>query len=460
MEGLINLTIRKGEDMGNAQTKVKCTGMDEEGKGIVRIKGREVSIPNIIDGETAVVEVSQRRNFTSAKVIRIEEKSKYRVWPKCKYFNQCGGCQLQHLSYEGQAEFKQKNIIKLMGKYHNVNPIFTMQEPYFYRNKIHSTVAYNLKGKIVSGIYEENTHHVISIDECIIQDKRADAIIASILKIMETFKIKPYNEDTGQGLFRHILLKTGFTSNQIMVVLIVSSQVFPEKNNFVSELLKKHPEITTIVMNINNRKTSAVLGYAERVLFGKGYIEDTLCGCVFQISPRSFYQINPIQTEILYKKAIDMAKLRGNEVVIDAYCGIGTISLIVSRKVKSVIGVELNKDAVKDAIKNAKRNKINNAFFYNDDAGDFMVGLAKKKQKVDTVFMDPPRSGSDEKFLYSVIQLAPKQVIYISCNPITMERDIRYLTKHGYTVKEIQPVDMFPQTKHVECIALIQREIS
>jgi 23S rRNA (uracil1939-C5)-methyltransferase len=242
-----------------------------------------------------------------------------------------------------------------------------------------------------------------------------------------------------------------------MVVLIVSSQIFPGKNNFVKELIKRHPDITTIVMNINNLKTSHVLGNVEKVLFGKGYIEDTLCGCVFQISPKSFYQINPIQTEILYGKAIEMAKLTGSETVLDAYCGIGTISLIVSSKVKNVIGVELNKDAVKDAIKNSKRNKIANVYFYNEDAGDFMTGLAEEKQSIHTVFMDPPRSGSDEKFLSALVSLAPKQVIYISCNPVTQERDVRFLAKHGYVVKEIQPVDMFPQTSHVECVVLVSR---
>jgi 23S rRNA (uracil1939-C5)-methyltransferase len=234
--------------------------------------------------------------------------------------------------------------------------------------------------------------------------------------------------------------------------------VFPGKNNFVDALLKKHPEITTIVMNVNNRKTSVVLGDVEKVLYGKGYIEDTLCGCIFQISPKSFYQINPIQTEILYSKAIEMARLKRDEAVLDAYCGIGTISLIVSSRVKSVIGVELNKDAVKDAIRNAKRNNITNAYFYNDDAGEFMVKLAEEKKKMDVVFMDPPRSGSDAKFLSSILRLAPKQVIYISCNPVTQERDLSHLTKNGYKVTEIQPVDMFPQTFHVECIVRLEKK--
>lgn len=444
--------------MNRERIKVKCIGMDEEGKGIVKIKGKEIHVPYLINGETAIVEVINKGNFINAKVISIEEKSKDRVLPKCKYFNQCGGCQLQHLSYEGQLEFKQNSVVKLMKKYNKVNEIIRMKDHYFYRNKIHSTLSYDKKGNIISGIYEENTHNVIPIEECIIQDSRADKIITSIREIMRTFKMKPYDEDKGQGFLRHILVKTGFSSNEIMVVLIVSSQVFPGKNNFISTLLKKHPEITTIIMNVNNRKTSVVLGNAEKVLYGKGYIEDTLCGCVFQISPKSFYQINPIQTEVLYNKAIEMAKLKGNEVVIDAYCGIGTISLILSSKVKNVIGVEINKDAVKDAIKNAKRNKISNAYFYNDDAGGFMVGLAKEKQCIDIVFMDPPRSGSDEKFLSSLVYLGPKKIIYISCNPVTQERDLRYLTQHGYTVSEIQPVDMFPQTNHVETVCLLTKK--
>jgi 23S rRNA (uracil1939-C5)-methyltransferase len=234
--------------------------------------------------------------------------------------------------------------------------------------------------------------------------------------------------------------------------------VFPSKNNFVHELIKRHPEITTIVMNINNRKTSVVLGNIEKILFGKGYIEDTLCGCVFQISPKSFYQINPAQTEILYNKAIEMAKLKGNETVLDAYCGIGTISIIASLRTKKVLGVELNKDAVKDAIKNAKINKITNTYFYNDDAGNFMLAMANEKQNVDVVFMDPPRSGSDEKFLSSLVRLGPPKVIYISCNPVTLERDLEYLTKNGYAVLEIQPVDMFPQTYHVETVVKIVRK--
>lgn len=447
---------QKRSSTKNTKVKVNCESIDEEGKGIVNINNQRISVPYLIEGERAVVEVVKKRNFITAKVSSIEDKSKDRVVPKCPHFFNCGGCQLQHMSYKAQANFKEKTVSKLMREYGKINKIIIMDEPYDYRNKIHSTLSYGKKREIISGIYEEYSHRVIPIDRCIIQDPRADAIIGSIRELMKSFKMKPFDEDSGQGFLRHILVKTGFSSGQIMVVLVVSTTVFPSKNNFIKALLKKHPEITTIVMNVNNRKTSVILGNTEKILYGKGTIEDTLCDQVFQISPKSFYQINPIQTEKLYNKAIDMAKLDPNEVVLDAYCGIGTIALILSSKVKKVIGVELNKDALKDAIKNAKRNNIKNTRFYQGDAGDFMVEMATCKQRIDTVFMDPPRSGSDEKFLSSIVKLEPKKVIYISCNPVTQARDLKYLTKHGYKVEEIQPVDMFPHTYHVECVVRLR----
>lgn len=385
----------------------------------------------------------------------IEEK--YRVKPPCPYYDKCGGCQIQHMSYEGQSKFKQAKVQELLGSFCKVNDILTMEDPYYYRNKVHSTFSYNKKGEIIAGIYRENTHDVINIDKCMIQDSKADEIIGTIKDFMKSFKMKPYDEDTGEGFLRHVLIKRGFSTGQVMVVLVVSSKIFPGKNNYIKALVKKHPEISTIIMNINNRKTSVVLGNEEAILYGKGYIEDILCGVKFQISAKSFYQVNPIQTEILYNKAIEMAKLKGNETVIDAYCGIGTIGLIVSSKVKNVIGVEVNNDAVKDAIRNAKQNNIKNAYFYNDDAGDFMVELASENKKIDLVIMDPPRSGSDEKFLSSLVKLSPEKVVYISCNPETQKRDLEYLVKKGYKVREIQPVDMFPQTTHVECVVGIQR---
>lgn len=375
----------------------------------------------------------------------------------CPVINKCGGCQIQHYSYEKQLEEKQRQVNILLDKYCKVENIIGMDNPYYYRNKIHAVFDTDKKGNIISGVYEAGTHKVVNVDSCLIEDQRADNIIVTIRIMLKSFKIRPYNENTKVGLLRHVLIRTGHKSGEIMVVLVLASHIFPSKNNFIKALLKVHPEITTIVMNVNNKKTSMVLGEREQVLYGKGYIEDTLCNKVFRISPKSFYQINPIQTEILYGKAIELASLKGNEEVIDAYCGIGTIGIIASDHVKKVIGVELNRDAVKDAITNAKRNKVKNIFFYNKDAGEFMNQMAHEKQSVDVVFLDPPRSGSTEQFLDSMISIHPKRIVYISCNPVTLERDLSYIVKRGYEAKTAIPVDMFPGTEHVECVVLMSR---
>jgi 23S rRNA (uracil1939-C5)-methyltransferase len=330
-----------------------------------------------------------------------------------------------------------------------------MEKPENYRNKVHVVFDRDKKGNPVSGVYQEGTHHVIPVETCRIHNKKADEIIASIRGMLKSFKIKIYDEDSGYGLLRHVLIRTGFSSGEILVVLVLSSAILPSKNNFVKALLKQHPEITSIVININNKKTSMVLGDKEQVIYGKGYITDMLCGKAFKISPKSFYQVNPAQTEILYNKAIEYADLTGNETVIDAYCGIGTIGIVAADFAKEVIGVELNKEAVKDAISNAKLNNTSNIFFYNADASDFMSRTAAEKRNFDVVFLDPPRAGSTEKFLDSLTKLDPKRVVYISCNPITLERDLKYLTKKGYQVNKIQPVDMFPWTEHVETVCLM-----
>lgn len=376
----------------------------------------------------------------------------------CPVSDKCGGCQLQHFSYEKQLQEKQEQVNSLLEKFCKVENIIGMENPYYYRNKVHAAFDTDKKGNVISGVYEAGSHRVVPIDSCLIEDQRADNIIVTIRGMLKSFKIRTYDEDKGIGLLRHVLIRTGHLSGEIMVVLVLASHIFPSKNNFVKALLKAHPEITTIVMNVNNKKTSMVLGEREQVLYGKGFIEDTLCGKVFRISPKSFYQINAVQTEVLYGKAIELADLKGKETIIDAYCGIGTIGLIASSHVNKVIGVELNRDAVKDAITNAKRNKVNNIYFYNQDAGDFMNQMAAEKQSVDVVFLDPPRSGSTEQFLNSMILLNPKKVVYISCNLATLERDLLYLVKRGYEVKKAIPVDMFPGTEHVECVVLIEKK--
>ena len=332
-----------------------------------------------------------------------------------------------------------------------------MSNPYHYRHKVHAVFGEDRRHNIISGTYEEKTHKIVQVDNCLLENPDADRIILTIRKLLKSFKIKPYNEDTGFGLFRHVLIRCGRNTGEILVILVLASPILPSKNNFVKALLKEHPEITTVVLNVNNRGTSMVLGEKDYVLYGKGYIEDTLCGKTFRISPQSFYQVNPEQTEVLYNKAMEYAGLTGKEVVFDAYCGTGTIGMIASEHAKQVIGVELNKAAVADARLNAKRNAVKNITFYEKDAGQFMVQMAEERTTVDVVFMDPPRSGSDEAFLSSLVRLAPKRVVYVSCNPETLARDLEYLKKHGYSMKKGVAVDMFPWTGHVETVCLLSK---
>ena len=295
------------------------------------------------------------------------------------------------------------------------------------------------------------------METCQIEDEKADAIINDIRGLLKSFKIKIYNEDTGYGLLRHVLIRRGFSTGEIMVVLVLGSPVMPSKNNFVKALRKLHPEITTVVLNVNDKRTSMVLGDRETTIYGKGYIEDVLCGLRFRISSKSFYQINPVQTEKLYGKAMELAGLSGTERVIDAYCGIGTIGMVAAKFAKEVIGVELNPDAVRDAVKNAKHNQMKNIRFYQEDAGRFMEKMAALGEKADVVFMDPPRSGSTEQFMKSVVTLAPKKIVYISCDPQTQARDLKYLTRYGYKAMGAYPYDMFPFTKHAENIVLLTK---
>lgn len=373
----------------------------------------------------------------------------------CPVEKKCGGCQFLHMTYEEQLAWKQKQISKLMKPLCPVHSITGMQDPLHYRNKVHAVFTHKRDGEIISGIYEEGTHNVVKVDECLLENQTADAIIRDIRQLLKSFKIKTYNEDTGYGLFRHVLIRCGHKTKQVLVVLVLGSPILPSKNNFVKALLKLHPEITSIVLNVNDKKTSMVLGEKETVLYGKGYIEDELCGRKFRISPKSFYQINSVQTEFLYGKAIELANLTGKERVIDAYCGIGTIGLVAAQKAGEVIGVELNPDAVRDANRNAKMNNAENITFYQNDAGVFMTEMAQAGEKADVVFMDPPRAGSDEAFLTSVIRLAPNRIVYISCNPETLARDVVWLKKNGYQADGCWGYDMFPFTGHVETVCLL-----
>ena len=375
----------------------------------------------------------------------------------CPLAKKCGGCQLQNMTYDRQLKWKQARCEILLKRFGKVSKIIGMDEPYHYRNKVQAAFGRTKSGKIISGVYQSGSHRIVSVDSCMTEDEIADKIIVDIRNMIPKFKIWTYDEDKGTGFLRHVLVKRGFTSGEVMVVLVGASGYFPMKKKFTAELLEKHPEITTVVLNINPKNTNLVLGDKEEVLYGNGYIEDTLCGCVFRISTKSFYQINPVQTEKLYNKAMELAQLDAKSRVIDAYCGIGTIGLVAAKTAGEVIGVELNPEAVKDAISNCKRNAMNNAKFYCADAGDFMEALADEGESADVVFMDPPRAGSSKKFIESLVKMAPERVVYISCNPETLARDLQLITKKGSEVKAIQPVDMFPHTNHIETVCLLSK---
>lgn len=373
----------------------------------------------------------------------------------------CGGCPLLGLDYAAQLKQKEEKVRALVGKYGPVHPIRGMEQPYHYRNKVISTFATGWGGKLTSGIYAANSHKVLPVESCLLQDEVLDKTMQAVRAAANACRYQPYDEDKGTGLVRHCLLRWGVATGQVMVVLVTAQPVLPGAKNFVKALLAEAAQrgvtVTTVVQNVNSRKTSVVLGEAEKVLYGKGFILDTLCGKTYAISPRSFYQINHAQTEVLYGLAVEAAKLTGKEVVLDAYCGIGTIGLTAADHAKQVVGVELNRDAVQDAIGNARHNGVKNARFFAADATRWISEAAAAGEKADVIFMDPPREGSTPEFLASVARMAPKRVVYVSCNPVTLARDLATLTKLGYKAEGFTPVDMFPHTEHIETVCALSK---
>jgi 23S rRNA (uracil1939-C5)-methyltransferase len=376
---------------------------------------------------------------------------------ECPLAHKCGGCQLQSLPYKEQLDYKMDEVYDILGAWNEIAPIVSMENPTHYRNKT-QVVFDSQKGKIVSGIYQSGTHRVIPIKSCMIQDKESDEILQTIRQLMKKSSLAPYNEDNGRGVVRHVLIRRGTQSKQIMVVLVCGTPIIPNLKNFVALLKQSNNNIKTILINYNDERTSMVLSEEpEDILFGNGYIEDTLCGMTFRISPKSFYQVNSIQAEKMYNIAMSMARLKETDVVLDAYCGTGTIGLIAAKKgIKALIGVEVNAQAIEDANRNAFRNGIDNATFVCEDASTYISKMVDDKQKIDVLFMDPPRSGSDKKFLNSVMKLVPETIVYISCNMNTLDRDLKVLSK-SYEVIGIQPIDMFPYTTHIENVVLLQR---
>ena len=375
---------------------------------------------------------------------------------ECPHSKKCSGCQLQNLTYEEQLRLKQVKLIAQLGRYGHVDEIVPMENPYHYRNK--TQAAFGMRdGKVISGVYQSATGRIVPVDSCLLEDEKSDEIVVTIRNMCRGFKVQPFDLRTGRGFLRHVMVRRGFLTNEIMVVLVTAPGAFPSKRSFVNELVRRHPEITTVVWNINASETALMLGSKSETLYGEGSIKETLCGLSFRISPRSFYQVNPVQTEVMYGKAREFASLSGKERVLDAYCGTGTIGLSMAKCAREIVGVEVNRDAVKDAKENAVRNGVTNAKFFAGDAGEFMEECTRKGEKFDVVVTDPPRAGCSKKFLQSLLTLAPKRVVYVSCNPETLARDLYTLTRGGYRVKKIQPVDMFPMTGHVESVVSLTR---
>lgn len=375
---------------------------------------------------------------------------------RCEVEKKCSGCRLQRMSYEDQLKYKQTAVVRRLGRFCFVNRIIGMDDPLHYRNKVQS--AFTLKnGRVVSGVYQSARRAVVPIDSCMLEDENADRIIVTIRKLCESFRIAPLDYRTERGFLRYVAVRKGFNTGEIMVVLVTSDGEFRSKKDFLAELLKIHPEITTVVRNISTSDKILMMGEREEVLFGDGVITEELLGLKFRISPKSFFQVNPTQTEVLYKTAIEFAGLTGKERVVDAYCGTGTIGLAMAKNAYEVIGVEVNRDSIRDAKINAELNGIKNARFFADDAGRFMDEMRAEGEKVDVVVADPPRAGLSPRFLKSMIALSPKKIVYVSCNPETLARDLYTLRNAEYKVKRIQPVDMFPFTEHIECVCLLER---
>lgn len=379
----------------------------------------------------------------------------------CPLFGRCGGCDYVNYDYDEELGEKYLRVYKMVKRFGEVEQVLPSPHIIGYRCKVQAVCAQDKDGKFVTGIYRKGSHKVIPVRSCLLEDGRATAILQTVRQMANRFGIRAYNEDFDYGDLRHILIRTGFNTKDVMVVLITGTDDFPHKADFVSALHQKHPEIATICQVINREKTSMVIpdNADVRVLYGKGYIVDKLCGLDFRIGPTSFYQVNPEQTENLYDIAMRMAQLRDDDIVVDAYCGTGTIGLIAaSYGVKKVIGIEANAEAVKDARLNAKMNNINNAEFIEADASKYLKQMAKNKERCSVLFLDPPRSGSTEEFLAAAGRLDPDVIVYISCNPDTLGRDLRYIYHFlPYHVSGIQPVDMFPGSEHVETVVLMSR---
>ncbi len=463
----------------NEECTITIEDMGNDGEGIGKYQGYTLFVKNALVGDTVRVRAMKcKKNYGYARLMEIIEPSPYRVEPKCSIATQCGGCTLQHLDYKEQLHRKQKKVtdcIERLGgitEGYTLYPIIGMENPYYYRNKAQFPVRRNKDGKVAIGFYAGGTHSIIDTEHCCIQAKENEDIIRVIRKFLEEENISIYDEETHKGLVRHILTRVGFVTHEIMVCLVINGKDLPHKEKLI-EKLKEIPGMKSISLNVNKEKTNVILGDKVIGLWDKSleaegteednsamipYITDYIGEVKFRISPLSFYQVNPVQTKVLYEKALEFANLRGNETVWDLYCGIGTISLFLAEKAKQVYGVEIIPQAIEDARENAKLNGIENAEFFVGAAEEVLPEkYRKEKIYAEVIVVDPPRKGCEESLLDTIVEMAPEKVVYVSCDPATLGRDIKYLSSRGYELKKVQPVDQFPHTGHVETVCCLQR---
>lgn len=432
-----------------------------QGEGIAKIDGMAIFIPNCLKGEKAKVKILKvTTSLAYGKIIQILEKSEHRKDSDCETFPRCGGCNLRHINYDYTLEIKKNSVEstlkKALGREIKISNILKMEKPYNYRNKLQYPVGVGIDKKTVMGVYAERTHSIIPTKKCEIQDELSQKIANDIFEFIEKNNIKVYDEKTLKGSIRHIVIRIGKKTNQVMITLVTNTEKIEKENELVEYITSKYEQVKTIIKNINTKNTNVILGMENKILYGDGFIFDYLGEFKFKISPMSFYQVNRTQTEKLYSKAVEYAELTGKETVFDLYCGIGTIGIFASKKVKKLYGIETVPQAIKDAKENAKINNIENAEFFVGDVEKTLPEFIKERNiKPDVVFVDPPRKGCDKTALETLMQIKPKKIVYVSCNPATLARDLKIL-EEVYELKEISICDMFPFTHHVECVTLLK----
>lgn len=437
--------------------------MSSEGLGVGRSGGVALFVKDTVIGDVAEAKIMKmKKTYGYARLMRLITPSPDRITPPCPVARQCGGCQIQAMSYEAQLKFKEakvRNNLQRIGKFEAppMEPILSMEEPFRYRNKAQFPVGRNREGRLVAGFYAGRTHSIIECRDCLLGAEVNGQVVDIILKHMEEFGILPYDETTGRGLVRHIMTRVGFATGEIMVSVVINGKNLPHSEALV-QALAAIPGMTSITLNMNQEKTNVIMGRELRLLWGRDYIEDTIGGVCFRISPLSFYQVNPRQTEKLYGKALEYTGLTGEETVWDLYCGIGTISLFLARRAKQVYGVEIVPEAIRDARQNAELNGISNASFYVGKAEEVLPQkYADEGIHADVIVVDPPRKGCEESVLATMVQMAPERIVYVSCDSATLARDLKYLCENGYELKRVCPVDMFGNSVHTECVTLLQR---